>query len=331
MEISHLYSLSTLKKTFDIKTLNDIIPVTISFDPNRYIPSGSPGIVNKDTLFNASPMAGELVSVLFPFPPKTGINPGTCVKIHNKNIYQLPQKNLIGGHKVKPIDTFNIEKIGEIRDFVKSNTAITFAMFDARKGSNFFATIPNLCSRYKHSAFFYHCGDGLSGNIRDTNDVFVSFVSFIDINYCIPIFDHRKVDGMGVYCGFMYNNKHGRCPVLIDVLCFVLSNHQENLLYADGVKITPESKISADILNYMMQRIKLKSECRMEDKTKKVKKEKIPCIHEDSVTMEQKACTNIKAGIYTDIKVGKGEPLTWASQTSNSTSTVAYEAGSSWS
>ena len=275
MKISHIYSFSKLKQAFDIKTLEDVIPVTISLDPNKYIPSGSPGVVNKNTLLNTERPEGRSVSVLFPFSPRAGVTPGTCIKIHSKNIYQLPQKKLIVGHKVKTIDMFKTKRLRKIRDFVKDNDAITFALFDATNASEFFANIPNICSGYKYSTFFYHHGEGSAGYMRNADDVFVSFVSFIDINYCIPIFDHRKVDGMGVYCGFMYNNKDGKGSVLIDVLCFVLSNHRENLFYTDGAKVASESKISSDVLKYMIQRIELKSKCKIEESvTGKKKKAK---------------------------------------------------------
>lgn len=275
MEISHLYSLSTLKQTFDIRTLDDVIPVTISLDPNKYIPSGAPGIVNKNRLLNTERPEGKSVSVLFPFSPRAGATPGTCTKVHSKNIYQLPQKKLIVGHKVKEIDVFKTKRLRKIRDFVKDNAAITFALLDTTNASEFFSNIPNICSGYKYSTLFYHYGEGLAGYMRNADDVFVSFVSFIDINYCIPIFDHRKVDGMGVHCGFMYNNKDGKGSVLIDVLCFVLSNHKENLFYTDGATVAVRSNISTDILKYMVQRIKLKSKCKAEenvvDKKKKAK------------------------------------------------------------
>lgn len=261
-----------------METLDDVIPVTISFDPNKYVPSGAPGLTNKNTLLSEAYPKGRSISVLFPFSPRTGVTPGTCVKIHSKNVYQLPQKNLIAGHKVKIIDIFKAKRLKQIKDFVNANGAITFALLDATSSTDFFSRIPDLCSRYKYSTFFYHCGEGLSDRRRTADDVFVSFVSFIDINYCIPIFDHRKVDGMGVYCGFMYNNKYGKGSTLIDVLCFVLSNHRENLFYTDGAKVGIESRVSMDVLKYMIQRIKLKSQCKAKktvtDKVKKAKNNK---------------------------------------------------------
>lgn len=329
MEISHLYSFSTLKQTFDIKTLNDIIPVTISFDPNRHVPSGSPGVVNKNALFNTECFESRSVPVLFPFSPRAGVTPGTCIKIHSKNIYELSQKNLIVGHKVKTIDTFNIKKLKKIKDFVKDNAAITFALFDASNAINFFANIPDICSRYSHSTFFYHYGDGLSGYIRNTDDVFVSFISFIDINYCIPIFDHRKVDGMGVYCGSMYNNKKDKGSVLIDALCFVLSNHRENLFYADGANVATESRISTDVLKYMIQRIKLKSECKTE-KTVTDKMKNYENIY-TNVEGNLKVYTNEK----TEKKVIDPDHIVKRSMptfgNSSSTSSTTYTVSGSWS
>lgn len=335
MKISHLYSLSTLKQTFDIKTLDDVIPVTISLDSSKYMPSGAPGIVKKNDLLNAERLEGRHISVLFPFPPKTGITPGTCIKIHSKNIYELPQKNLIVGHKVKTIDMFNINNLRKIRDFVKDNAAITFALFDTSNAVDFFTSIPDICSKYRHSPFFYHYGEGLGGHIRNTDDVFVSFVSFIDINYCIPIFDHRKVDGMGVYCGFMYNNKHNKSSVLIDVLCFVLSKYGENLFYTDGARVSVESKISTDVLKYMIQRIKLKSKCKAKetvtDKVKKAKgKENIFVNAEE----ELGAYANIgdeKGKVAMDPEQGVKYATPTFNRNFDNTSATAYTISGSWS
>lgn len=334
MKIPHLYSLSTLKQTFDIKTLDDVIPVTVSFDPNKYIPSGSPGVVNKNVLFNTTRPEGRSVSVLFPFSPRAGITPGTCTKIHRKNIYQLPQKKLIVEHKVKTIDMFNVKKLSKIRDFVNDNAAITFTLFDPTFASEFFANVPNICSKYKHSTFFYHYGEGLAGNMRNADDVFVSFVSFIDINYCIPIFDHRKVDGMGVYCGFMYNNaKNGKGSVLIDALCFVLSNHRENLFYTDGAKVAMESKISVDVLKYMIQRIKLKSQCKAEestaDKVKKIKSDGNIYVNVDGKLV---AHTHENAK-YSEKTINTEHDINYSSQTfgTNSDTSTTYTISGSWS
>ena len=332
MKISHLYSFSTLKQTFDIKTLNDIIPVTISFDPNKYVPSGSPGVVNKNVLFNTARPEGRSVPVLFPFSPKAGVTPGTCIKIHSKNIYQLPQKNLIVGHKVKIIDMFNVKKLKQIKDFVNANGAITFALFDAPSASDFFANIPDICSKYKHSTFFYHCGDRSDGHMRNTDDMFVSFVSFIDINYCIPIFDHRKVDGMGVYCGFMYNNKDGKGSVLIDVLCFVLSNHRENLFYTDGAKVGVESRVSTDVLKYMIQRIKLKSQCKAKEKvvnkTKKAKNDENIYVNEEG-ELGAYANGKVEEKTINSDRIVKYSTATF--DTSSGTSSTAYTISGSWS
>lgn len=333
MEISHLYSFSKLKQAFGIKTLDDVIPVTISIDPNKYIPSGSPGVVNKNTLLNIGCPEGKLVSVLFQFPPKAGVTPGTCIKIHSKNIYQFPQKKLIVGHKVKTIDMFNVKKLRKIGDFVKDNAAITFALSNTTSASEFFANIPNICSEYKYSTFFYHHGEGLSGHIRSADDVFVSFVSFIDINYCIPIFDHRKVDGMGVYCGFMYNNKDGKGSVLIDMLCFVVSNHRENLFYTDGAKVASESKISVDILKYMIQNIKLKSKCKIEKKViGKKKKAKSDGIIYVNTAEKLESYENVK---YSEKAVNPDHVVKYSAPTSvnssSDTSSNTYTISGSWS
>lgn len=254
MEISHLYSLRSLRKVFNIETLDEVVPVNISFDPNKYLPSGSPGVTLKRNLENNR--ISQFVSVLFPFPPKAGIAPGIHTKVHAENIYQLPQKRLITGHKVKTINMFEHSKLRGIRDYVNDNDAITFVLDSLVGALDFFSYIPDIMSRYKYSTHFYHCGTGITSDMKNKDDAFIPFVSFVNINYCIPIFDHRKVDGMGVYCGFMYSNKNSEEFGIIDTLSFVLSNHQANLFHVDGAKIATKAILSSEVLVYLLKRIK---------------------------------------------------------------------------
>lgn len=100
---THPYSLEVLKSVFGTE-IRDIIPVTISFDPNKYISFGSPGVALESKLLNAR--RNQLVQVSFPFPTKKGITPKTSIDINHKNIYPLPPKNLINNHKIKVVDEF---------------------------------------------------------------------------------------------------------------------------------------------------------------------------------------------------------------------------------
>lgn len=251
-EIAHPYSLETLKKTFNIKTLDEVTTVNISMDPNKYIPSGSPGIVLKESLFSRE---GMFVPVLFPFPARAGLAPEVYTEIYNKNLYPIPQKNLLTKHTIKTIDMFYIKKIKHIKEYVKTDGAITFILNDLSNAKEFFINIPLLCSSaYKYEAFFHHY-TGQSNIVRSNENKFMVFVSFIDINYCIPIFDHRKVDGMGVYCGFMCKNIKTNNNILIDALTFVLSNYKDNLFYLDGSNVSVPTKINKDVLLYMVQHI----------------------------------------------------------------------------
>ena len=267
VEISHLYSLMTLKRTFNTDNLEEIVPVTISLDPNKYMPYGAPGITLKDSLMNTK-LIGRRVPVLFPFPPKQGINPGVYTEICSENIYPLPQKNLIAGHKVKTVNSFNIDKMHRIRDYVRENNAITFVLCDLREAADLFQNIPIILSKYKYSTLFNQYGGVSPKGARKPVGEFITFASFVDINYCIPIFDHRKVDGMGVYCGFMYHNGNNTFSYTTNSMCFVLSNYGENLFYTDGASIATRTEINTGVLEYMLQRIKCEIDAERMQKTK---------------------------------------------------------------
>lgn len=253
-EISHLYSLKRLKRTLAIDKIEDAIPITISFDPDKYVPSGSPGIISKNNLLDDR--KHELLRIVFPFPTRIGARPETYIEIGHRNLHQLPQKNLITNHKVKVIDTFERSKLSNIATYVSTNAAITFIIYNLVNAYNFWENISSLCSKYNHTVAFYHARK-IKNSRKSIIDEFIPFISFIDLPYCIPVFDYRKVDGMGIYCGFMYRNtneKDGKIETsIINTLSFVLSNYQENLLYLDGIKVNKPTKVHPDTIKYMLQ------------------------------------------------------------------------------
>lgn len=261
IDFAHPYSLEKFKSAFNTNNLElkNVLPVTISFDPNRYVPSGSPGVVLKNSLLATE--RNQLVRVLFPFPTKKGLSPGTIIDINYKNLHLLPQKNLTKDHKIKTINAFKKDNLYDIGNYVTTNAAITFTFSDLNAASMFWKEIPYLCSIYKYTSFFFHFGG--SRKRKNLKEKFIPFISFIDLPYCIPVFDYRKIDGMGVCCGFMYKNEHEEngkkitSTTVVDTLYFILSNHKTNILYMDGVKLGNSAKISTDMLNYMSNFIEI--------------------------------------------------------------------------
>lgn len=293
-KIAHLYSLEKLQDVFSIDKVEEVIPIIVSSDPNNYVLPGTPGIILKKDLLKSKTVENKLfdnglfdykyIPVWFPFPTQIGKTAGTYAEIYYKNIYPLPQKNLITNHKVKVIKIFEGIKFCDVKNFVTTNAAITFVMPDLLHAYNFWLNIPNLCSKYKYTLFLSHLGG--SRNRRIDNDKFIPFISFIDIPYCIPIFDHHRVDGMGVYCGFM-SKSHNKKTMFIDTLCFIVSNYRTNLFYLDGVTIGTPTKVNTNTLKYMLQtikneiRYKSSGECLKNDKQQIIKEKLDECLKTD--------------------------------------------------
>ena len=266
-KINHLYSLDKFKYMFhrdpliheNPLSLEDFVPVTIAFDLNKYVSAGSPGVTLKTNLLNDSDEKG-IAQVIFPFPTTPSIVPGTQIEIKRKNLYALPEKNLIANHKIKTIPIFQKDKLKDIKKYVSINGAITFIIPDLVKSANFWLDISDLCSKYKYTMSFYHFTRLHEQNyhpftrLRDQEEEFIPFVSFIDLPYCIPIFDHRKIDGMGIRCGLIYKKTYKENGKIrheiedIKTLYFVVSNYQTNFLHVDGAQIGMPSNINTSII-----------------------------------------------------------------------------------
>ena len=117
--------------------------------------------------------------MLCPFPPVAGSLPGTYIRVHHKNLYPLPPKNLIINHKVKTVDMLNWrDNFRSIRNYITNNAAITFLIPNLLNAITFWDSIHNLCSKYKYTVHFYH-----SISIRQRKlltDEFIPFVTFGD-------------------------------------------------------------------------------------------------------------------------------------------------------
>ena len=241
-----MYQLDKLAIQKNMKSTN-FVPVTISC--GRYMRAfvGMPGIVIEKDLG----MLDCEVPVLFPFPSTTDKATIDISQALSNKLHRLPPKNLVHNHRIKTIDMFAHNKLQEVAKYVKEHASITFIFSDLTGTAAFISEIPYMCTNYEYTVPF---------SMRKEKKVetqsfpyeFIPFVNFIDIPYCIPIFDSHKVGGIGVYCGFLYLRADDKY-VIRNSLYFILSNYEDNLLYVDGTKVRTEGVVQQAALTHMLE------------------------------------------------------------------------------
>lgn len=134
---------------------------------------------------------------------------------------------------------FKKELFPEIREAINRNHPYSLTLFDSNKLTEGFKTLRDISRTYKH------CIHVLSNNVRypyikkykDFTDNVIMIMTFYPLLYCIPVFNMRRIDGMGVVVSFanLYeviheeNNKG-----LFSHISLLLSNFDENITYVDG-------------------------------------------------------------------------------------------------
>lgn len=252
VKIKHIYELDNLapRKAVDSTTF---VPVTTPCGKRFGTLVGTPGIVAENMLTGT----GREIPVLLSFPVSQSRHNRNMPYIPDTNLHVLPPKNLIHNHRVKMINEFKSEKIHDIADYVKEHASITLTFSDPAGAARFIEKIPSMHKSYKH-IIPYNFRKGVF-NARTATFKFIPFVHFIDLPYCISIFDGRKVDGIGIRCGFLYLKNTGDpnyACMTFNNLYFILSNYKDNLLYVDGVKIRTECNIEQSTIGHMLSIIK---------------------------------------------------------------------------
>lgn len=149
---------------------------------------------------------------------------------------------LCTSHKVLIVDDFDIGKYDRLLEFIRDVGAISFVIEHGAGRKHLAGSVKQLESKFKYSSLLQlsQWGDRfLDGN----DDNYFCVMTFLDLPYCIPLFNMHKIDGVGLsFSGATYKAsvKYGQLnrAFRADI---IYSNYEENVLVIDGVSVnSPE-------------------------------------------------------------------------------------------
>ncbi|TET61119.1 MAG: hypothetical protein E3J47_05795 [Candidatus Stahlbacteria bacterium] len=175
-----------------------------------------------------------------------------------ENILKFVDKTpLCETHKVKNIDEFDYSQFSTIIKSVKEHGGVSFISNKKAAGFSMMDSIKSIVREYKHSSLFHFNTYGnrfLSGK----NDNLLSIISFFDFIHCIPLFNLKKVDGLGI--SFTQTlRKHSQLvgkqvnTFRVDI---IVSNYSDNLFTIDGATIDQEYKVKNSLYKEIKSQIK---------------------------------------------------------------------------
>lgn len=171
-------------------------------------------------------------------------------------------KPLYKGHKILTVSSFDLGKFGRLLEFVKDVGGISLVIeYDEgkREVSN---SIQQLAMEFKYSSLFlFNVWDDKF--LWSEDDKLVCVLTFLDLPYCVPLFNMHKVDGVGLsFSGATIEGSmaHGylRRIFRADI---IYSNYEDNIFFIDGLPINnipgPDPSIFADLNKLTSKQLKI--------------------------------------------------------------------------
>lgn len=191
-------------------------------------------IKNVESPFGHSSLfAAHEIRIFSRFPARQMIGPTTTTSAFIKDLDLIDSKQVLNNHKFKIIEFFDESQIKTIKQYTEEYGAITLIIEEQAAMVSAINSITSIKNAFNYCCFM---------NVKNANpdhsadDLPALFISFIDLPYAIPIFNDKKVNGIGVRMGLYWpkltESSHKLTPIY--EIYFIVSMFEENIFYIDG-------------------------------------------------------------------------------------------------
>lgn len=166
------------------------------------------------------------------------------------NLAVVPLKPLVRTHRTVRIERFEPKKTLKLLEYVKANNGITFFIVEKTPRLQMFSAIAAMRPFFKYNLVIGW--KEFEASLRSTKDIVLGVVSIFDIKYCLPIFNGKRIDGLGVsYCqATLENSVRGHQLARTFRFDFVLSNLKDNIFVADGTTINGPNPLNGSYVEH---------------------------------------------------------------------------------
>jgi hypothetical protein len=187
--------------------------------------------------------------------PSQGSSGSVRSDVYNYLIKPVGLRPLYNNHKVITTSRFDLNKFNRLREFVRDVGGISIIVEYSEGKKSLAMDVRGLCRKFNYGSMFYwnanakHMLDG-------PDDKHICIVSIFDLPYCIPIFNVRKVDGIGLSVvgttvATCLKNRRLVPAFATDLIC---SNYKDNVFVVDGARINTANRNIKDSLFEEMNR-----------------------------------------------------------------------------
>lgn len=208
-------------------------------------PCGTPLVVDRKLI---KVRDSSSVRVFALFPPRSFINKMEDFTVVKESLVDTALKPLIKTHRTLSVDAFDCAKFDRLKAYVRDTGGITFVVKEESARRDLVNVLKFFPGEFKYTSLF-HYAKYSTKHLTGKDDNLLGIISFFDLPYCIPLFNLKKVDGMGVsYCQAPRKISEKSNTLIrsyrVDI---ILSNYADNIFVIDGSDVNPLSPIHGDL------------------------------------------------------------------------------------
>lgn len=233
------------------------------------------------------------VSVKFIFPRYIGNHIGENNVYHRSCLRKMDKTPFVYRNRIKIIEEFDFGRVQSLQSYVEVNDIITFQLWKPPiTAYGFKAYETSQLTAESAVKFFKNLRELLTNKYRynSCENYFVTkdhkcakpehleyYITFISLFNCIPMFNRKKMDGMGLIINMIDGARTEEKGSLFSMarVALLMTNHLENKFMIDGVNIYDPHPIASSSLenlsNFVMKNTKVKAEDKIKSTEKKAK------------------------------------------------------------
>jgi hypothetical protein len=163
-------------------------------------------------------------------------------------------KSLAKNHKVLTISEFDLGKMDRLSEYVRDVGGISFVIDFVNGFKAFPKQIRKIEKLFEYAAtFYYNCWG--SKYLEGDDDKYVGVVTFLDIPYCLPLFNMRRVHGLGLsFCGATTkaSKNYGQLHRVFR-LDHIFSNYLDNIFVIDAIDVNKISPLDSNVYKELVK------------------------------------------------------------------------------
>lgn len=200
-------------------------------------PCGTPIVYTANIVDNAKYISST-TRVYTLMPPCQTAGGVETAQVHIQSIMPVALKPLYNNHRVLTVSEFDVGKFDRLLEFTRDVGGISLIIEYEEGRRKLAKSIAELERAFKYCSLFYY-NAWPNKFLMDEKDKLVCVLTFLDLPYCIPLFNTRKVDGVGLsFTGATVRASedlgHLHRTFRADL---IYSNYEDNVFFVDGIVV----------------------------------------------------------------------------------------------